>query len=91
LGGKERERERERETVASRSELCVWIRAETLRKLIPDQHYQDGRHKATPTPEPGLKKCSMYSRNSCCSVTDVQDLFVPENSRWDKCGVLSPL
>ncbi|XP_051994575.1 riboflavin-binding protein-like [Xyrauchen texanus] len=56
---------------------------------------QDGRHKATPSPEPYLKECSLYSENSCCSEFDILDLsgFVSgvENSFWDECGLLSPL
>ncbi|XP_048056156.1 retbindin [Chanodichthys erythropterus] len=53
---------------------------------------QDGRHKATASPEPRLKECSLYMENSCCSETDVQDLSSSvDNSLWDKCGLLSPL
>ncbi|XP_009297376.1 retbindin isoform X1 [Danio rerio] len=56
---------------------------------------RDGRHKATPSPERHLQECSLYTENSCCSETDIQDLSVSvstvENTHWDKCGVLSPL
>ncbi|KAK7167039.1 hypothetical protein R3I94_001443 [Phoxinus phoxinus] len=53
---------------------------------------QDGKHKATPSPEPRLKDCSLYTENSCCYETDVQDLSGSvDNSLWDKCGHLSPL
>ncbi|XP_051569455.1 riboflavin-binding protein-like isoform X3 [Myxocyprinus asiaticus] len=56
---------------------------------------QGGKHKATPSPEPYLKECSLYSENSCCSELDIQDLSGSvsgvENSFWDKCGLLSPI
>ncbi|XP_030646460.1 retbindin [Chanos chanos] len=56
---------------------------------------QDGRHKATPSPEPYLKECSLYMENACCSEADVLDLAASaplvENMPWDKCGALSPV
>ncbi|XP_023647531.1 retbindin [Paramormyrops kingsleyae] len=55
---------------------------------------QDGKHKATPSPEPYLRDCTLYAENACCSENDiqvptassgrlVQDLF------WDGCGPVS--
>ncbi|XP_066514896.1 retbindin [Hoplias malabaricus] len=56
---------------------------------------QDGRHKATPSPEPYLKECSMYMENACCSEQDVDDLSSPpagvDSPPWDRCGTLSPV
>ncbi|XP_028843509.1 retbindin [Denticeps clupeoides] len=55
---------------------------------------QDGRHKATPGPEPALRECSLYTDNACCSEDHIQDLVDPpassENVPWDKCGSLTP-
>lgn len=56
---------------------------------------QDGKHKATPSPEPHLKECSIYADNSCCTEAHIQDIsHVPsisnKNEPWDKCGPLSP-
>ncbi|KAJ7992735.1 hypothetical protein DPEC_G00281750 [Dallia pectoralis] len=54
---------------------------------------QDGRQKATPSPEPHLKECTIYAENACCSENDIQDLSPTaseRNSPWDKCGKLSP-
>ncbi|XP_047428543.1 retbindin [Mugil cephalus] len=56
---------------------------------------QDGKHKATPTPEPHLRECSLYADNSCCTEEDIQDIsHIPsannQNEPWDKCGPLSP-
>uniref|UniRef100_A0A8C8DJA1 Retbindin n=1 Tax=Oryzias sinensis TaxID=183150 RepID=A0A8C8DJA1_9TELE len=55
---------------------------------------QDGKHKATPSPEPYLTECGLYADNSCCTSEDIQDLsHVPsvsnKNEPWDKCGPLS--
>ncbi|KAM3599026.1 uncharacterized protein V6R79_025788 [Siganus canaliculatus] len=55
---------------------------------------QDGKHKATPSPEPHLRECSLYADNSCCTEEDVRDIsHVPsaanKNEPWDKCGPLS--
>ncbi|KAL7826623.1 hypothetical protein AOLI_G00318320 [Acnodon oligacanthus] len=56
---------------------------------------QDGRHKATPSPEPYLKECSMYMENACCSEQDTDDLTSPpagvDSAPWDRCGTLSPV
>ncbi|XP_051988947.1 riboflavin-binding protein-like [Xyrauchen texanus] len=56
---------------------------------------QGVKHKATPSPEPYLKECSLYRENSCCSELDIQDLSGSvsgvDNSFWDKCGLLSPI
>uniref|UniRef100_A0A8C6UNX0 Zgc:109949 n=1 Tax=Neogobius melanostomus TaxID=47308 RepID=A0A8C6UNX0_9GOBI len=56
---------------------------------------QDGRHKATPSPEPHLQECSLYADNSCCTEEHIQDIsHVPsasnKNEPWDRCGPLSP-
>uniref|UniRef100_A0A3Q4H3Z1 Retbindin n=1 Tax=Neolamprologus brichardi TaxID=32507 RepID=A0A3Q4H3Z1_NEOBR len=56
---------------------------------------QDGKHKATPSPEPHLTECSLYADNSCCTEEQIQDIsHVPsannQNEPWDKCGSLSP-
>ncbi|XP_029014604.1 retbindin [Betta splendens] len=53
---------------------------------------QDGKHKASPGPEPQLEDCSLYADNSCCTSGDIQDVaYVPsvQNEPWDKCGPLS--
>ncbi|XP_071330600.1 retbindin [Trachinotus anak] len=55
---------------------------------------QDGKHKATPSPEPHLRGCALYADNSCCTEGDIQDIsHVPsasnKNEPWDKCGPLS--
>ncbi|KAI1886781.1 hypothetical protein AGOR_G00199350 [Albula goreensis] len=56
---------------------------------------QDGKHKATPGPEPHLKECKLYSDNACCSENYIQEIAVSPVSRlddifWDRCGALSP-
>ncbi|XP_076122995.1 retbindin [Alosa pseudoharengus] len=55
----------------------------------------DGRHKKTPSPEPHLKECSLYTENACCTEDDIHDLMAPpassEKAHWDKCGALSPI
>ncbi|XP_053707338.1 retbindin [Synchiropus splendidus] len=56
---------------------------------------RDGKHKATPSPEPNLSECALYADNSCCSDKDIKDIsHVPsssnQNEPWDKCGSLSP-
>uniref|UniRef100_A0A4W4E4W0 Folate receptor-like domain-containing protein n=1 Tax=Electrophorus electricus TaxID=8005 RepID=A0A4W4E4W0_ELEEL len=54
---------------------------------------QDGRHKATPGPEPYLRECSLYMENACCSEQDIEDLTAPPAGSiatpWDRCGSLS--
>uniref|UniRef100_A0A8C6UF71 Zgc:109949 n=1 Tax=Neogobius melanostomus TaxID=47308 RepID=A0A8C6UF71_9GOBI len=55
----------------------------------------NGRHKATPSPEPHLQECSLYADNSCCTEEHIQDIsHVPsasnKNEPWDRCGPLSP-
>ncbi|XP_049602071.1 retbindin [Syngnathus scovelli] len=57
---------------------------------------QDGKHKATPSPEPHLKDCTLYADNSCCTQEDIQDFSHSpsasnQNEPWDKCGPLSPV
>ncbi|XP_018593921.2 riboflavin-binding protein-like [Scleropages formosus] len=56
---------------------------------------RDGKHKATPSPEPQLTECRLYADNACCTVDDLQDLVAPsvpgvESGFWDRCGALSP-
>ncbi|XP_036397774.1 retbindin [Megalops cyprinoides] len=55
---------------------------------------QDGKHKASPGPEPYLKECRLYTENACCSENDIQEIAVSPVSRvgdifWDRCGALS--
>ncbi|XP_077356616.1 retbindin [Festucalex cinctus] len=56
---------------------------------------QDGKHKVEPSPEPHLRRCTLYADNSCCTQEDIRDIsHFPsasnQNEPWDKCGPLSP-
>ncbi|KAL4647918.1 retbindin-like [Arapaima gigas] len=56
---------------------------------------QDGKHKATPSPEPYLSQCALYAENACCYQNDIQEPaaspdFKVEDIFWDTCGPLSP-
>ncbi|XP_029102739.1 riboflavin-binding protein-like [Scleropages formosus] len=56
---------------------------------------QDGKHKATPSPEPFLNQCALYAENACCSQNDIPELAASpglkvEEIFWDTCGPLSP-
>ncbi|XP_076866369.1 retbindin [Brachyhypopomus gauderio] len=74
----------------------AWV-ASCLLKLVCCQEgacLQDGRHKATPSPEPYLTECSLYMENACCSEQDIEDLTAPpaggpDIAPWDRCGALS--
>lgn len=57
---------------------------------------RDGKHKATPSPEPHLRECALYADNSCCTEEDIEDIshvpsVINKNEPWDKCGPLSPV
>ncbi|XP_064180055.1 retbindin [Anguilla rostrata] len=56
---------------------------------------QDGKHKATPGPEPHLKDCRLYADNACCSENDAQEIAASPVTKvddvvWGRCGALSP-
>ncbi|XP_029913457.1 retbindin [Myripristis murdjan] len=76
--------------------VCAYLAAALIGRICSEGVcLQDGQHKATPSPEPHLKECTLYADNSCCTEEDIQDIsHVPSagnlNSPWDKCGTLSP-
>ncbi|XP_078285671.1 riboflavin-binding protein-like isoform X2 [Rhinoraja longicauda] len=47
-------------------------------------------HKASPSPEPDLIDCPLYSKNACCSAdTDDKTSSLPDVEPWNRCGILS--
>ncbi|KAJ8283771.1 hypothetical protein COCON_G00026210 [Conger conger] len=50
----------------------------------------DGKHKATPGPEPHLKECRLYTENACCSDNEIQAVSRVDDIPWGRCGSLSP-
>lgn len=49
-----------------------------------------GNHKASPSPEPELHDCPLYSKNACCSVDSNDKMTTSaEIASWNRCGLLS--
>ncbi|XP_072925237.1 riboflavin-binding protein-like [Hemitrygon akajei] len=49
-----------------------------------------GSHKASPSPEPDLRDCPLYSKNACCSADTYDKMSTsPETASWNRCGPLS--
>nr|XP_020516773.1 riboflavin-binding protein-like [Labrus bergylta] len=75
--------------------ICTYLAAELMGGARSEGVcLQDGKHKATPGPEPHLRECGLYADNSCCTDENIQDIsHVPadtnKNEPWDKCGSLS--
>ncbi|XP_056462648.1 LOW QUALITY PROTEIN: riboflavin-binding protein-like [Gadus chalcogrammus] len=81
-------------TMATPLLLALLVGALPSRAFGEGACLQDGKHKTTPSAEPQLTECSLYTDNACCTVEDVQDIaHVPalsnKNAPWDHCGHLS--
>ncbi|XP_075999162.1 retbindin [Genypterus blacodes] len=75
--------------------VCAYVAAALMGRISGEGVcLQDGKHKATPSPEPNLSECGLYADNSCCTEEHIQDIaYVPsagnDNEPWDKCWPLS--